>query len=297
MDAANFTREHPHARLYSPLARLSSGVALSVVATFPVARSSNMLDVARVYADHVVYSGLRDAARSIHFLLAIESPDDAGTLAELTGLLRDRFPRARLTAHAYDELQNAAARTLWHLSKTLIDADAARHAFLVTGYSAHAPSLAMQVASETHVASAVVWPWRAVARMFNDRPGVGKAGYACDSTGLLLFHHHWVRAGYVAKRLPPPERSEREDYLRHWLERAGGSASTAESTVPLCKGDVDTARPGACPDVQSPHAYPSALFLECACPADALRLLRTHAHAIDELTTQEVASICSTSSA
>lgn len=301
VDAANMTHQHRLKHLNSPLADLSSDTTVSIVATLPVSRSNGCLDIARLYADNIVYSGLRAAATSISVVLAAESADDALLMDEVKTYLRRRLPGVSISVDAYDKLSNAGARKVWKESRLLMDLDAKRHAILFTAFSTDSKTLASQKASDTHVTSLVIWDWRNVLRAFKEQAEVFRAGYACDRKGLL-FNNVWVRASYV-QDLPEPRESNIPDLLvtvtdYAWLWLEYGHAPLAHDpeaamswqnthTISICNSNLDALKPGTCHDADLQSKFPPSVFIACACEGNK------NSSQIKTLSMQQAVTLCS----
>jgi hypothetical protein len=217
-------------------------------------------------------------------------------LTKMTNFLRQRFPTASISVHAYDQLSSAGARLVKKQSESMTDEDARRHVFLYTGFSTEPEILATQTASETNVATFVIWQWKQVLQAFTDNAGIYRAAYACDRFGLL-FHHFWLRASFL-KSLPKPSPHAFHDYFRHWLEQVRVLHKPASliswqnaQTVSLCNSDGDGSIHGSCHDVDFPGAYSSTAFLSCACP-NKLRQTRMQQDKIENMGIDEAVAFC-----
>ena len=293
-------------RLNSPFDNLPNHVTVSIVATLPVSRSNGCMDIARQYADTIVYSGLRDAARSISIVLAVESADDALLLDKVANYLRSRLLTASIVVDAYATLSNAGAQQAWMESKTLGEPEARRNVLLFTGFSTDNATLATQKEAGTHVASTVIWSWKDVVRAFNEHADVFRAGYDCDRKGLL-FHSFWVRSAYV-HTLPGPRDSTisnlpvtETDYMSLWLEHGlapvGHDPAAVLSwqnahTISICNNDANALRPGMCHDGDHPSKHPSSAFIACACRVDA-SLSQPVKPELDGVSMKEAVALCS----
>lgn len=288
------TFENPGQRISSPLATLPEQMTISIVAAIPLSRSNNCLNLARTYADNIIYSGLRDAARSILFALAVETADDADLLPAVTSYLRNRFPSAVFSIHEYDRLDSSASHVLWKSSISLSEFDARNHMFLYTGFSNNKHILATQVSHDVHAASSSIWPWKTIAKAFGDDRNIAKAGYACDSSGTLLFHHFWVRASFVTKLLPEPTFIAVSDYVRPWLEisaEVAGIDTTVSMTLSLCGKQGAVLKPGSCINVDASSAYPLSVMYACMC-GKPYQSLGDRKFWLDTLDISQVSSTC-----